>query len=158
MIDWRKGAVAGAAAGAVTAIPMAAQSVARMHPEFDLLRIMGFGLEGAAGPALGLALHLLVATALGAGFAAVVRKLPFGTCEARGVAFAVAVWLTAMMIVAPAAGAGLFALDAGMYAPLWSLGLHTVFGATLGFVFARRKGHWRDNGRPVVGALRYTHY
>ena len=158
MIDWRKGAVAGAAAGAVTAIPMAAQSVAGMHPEFDLLRIMGFGLDGAAGPALGLALHLIVSTALGAGFAAIARKLPGGTCEARGVIFAVAVWLAAMMLAAPAAGAGLFALEAGMYAPLWSLVLHAIFGATLGFVFARRKGHWREGSRPAEGALRYTHY
>ena len=42
-----------------------------------------------------------------------------------------------MLIVMPAAGAGLFGLNMGMMAPVMTLMLHAIYGAVLGFVFSR---------------------
>lgn len=46
-------------------------------------------------------------------------------------------WLAMMIMIMPVAGAGLFGMNFGVAAPMMTLMMHLVFGAVLGWVFAR---------------------
>jgi hypothetical protein len=97
------------------------------------------GLDPGAvsGPATGWLIHLLLGTVLwGSLFALLYPGLPGGSVM-KGIVFSVVPWLVTMLVLMPAADAGLFALRLGLAVPVATLILHAIFGAVLGVVYER---------------------
>jgi hypothetical protein len=82
---------------------------------------------------LGAMLHYLAGTiAFPLGYVVIGPVLP-GSLPVKGLAYGVAVWLVAMLVVFPATGAGLFMSNmVGLDAVIASLIGHLIYGAVLG--------------------------
>lgn len=65
-----------------------------------------------------------------------------GGTVARGIGIGVVGWLAMMIALMPMAGGGIFglAMPSGVMVPVATLILHLIFGAVLGFSFAKLKG------------------
>ncbi|MGE0430583.1 MAG: DUF6789 family protein, partial [Hydrogenophaga sp.] len=63
--------------------------------------------------------------------------LPGKGAVAKGALFGVLGWLMMMLLVMPMMGMGMFAMSMGMMAAGMTLVLHIIFGAVLGFVYAK---------------------
>ncbi len=130
-----KGLVAGFVATVVLSAAMVAKQMMGLMPELDVAMMLT-SMLGLPDVALGWVMHFMIGTvAWGILFAIVVGYIP-GSPVVRGILFGVAAWLMMMIAVMPMAGAGLFGLQLGLMAPLATLMLHVLFGATLGSVFA----------------------
>ena len=92
------------------------------------------GLPASRG--VGWLLHFLVGIVLwGLLFVALNSAMPGGSQTVKGIVFSIAAWLLMMIIPMPMAGAGLFAVNLGIGAPIATLILHIIFGAVLGAVY-----------------------
>ncbi|MBL8593695.1 MAG: hypothetical protein JNK01_13505 [Devosia sp.] len=135
-----KGLVAGFVATVVLSAAMVAKQMMGLMPELDVATMLT-SMLGLPDVALGWVMHFMIGTvAWGVAFAVVVPYLP-GSLVMRGVLFGIAAWLMMMIAVMPMAGAGLFGLQLGIMAPLATLMLHILYGATLGAVFAAMPDH-----------------
>jgi len=64
----------------------------------------------------------------------------------QGIILGLIGWLVMMVVIMPMAGAGLFALNLGIMAPIMTATLHVIFGAALGYVFSLLIGRTRTAG------------
>lgn len=107
-------------------------------PALDPAKLVGrvahVGVIG--GWAIFLAIAIL---AWGLVFVWVYPRLP-GRPAARGALFGAGVWLLVMLVLAPLAGAGLFAWRFGWIAPAFVLVFDLMYGAILGAAYARLAG------------------
>lgn len=130
-----KGLVAGFVATVVLSAAMVAKQMMGFMPDLDVATMLT-SMLGLPDVALGWVMHFMIGTvAWGILFSVVGPRLP-GSPVMRGVLFGIAAWLMMMIAVMPMAGAGLFGLQLGVMAPLATLMLHVLFGATLGAAFA----------------------
>lgn len=130
-----KGILAGFIATAVLSVLMVMKAMMGMMPDLNVITMLTTML-GATNPAIGWVMHFMIGTVIWGGlFAAIQDRLPGGSVIVRGVIFGIGAWLLMMVAVMPMAGAGLFGLRFGMAAPVMTLLLHVVFGATLGAVY-----------------------
>nr|WP_293039987.1 DUF6789 family protein [Paraburkholderia sp.] len=89
-------------------------------------------------PMVGWLAHFMIGTvAWGILFALLYRLLPGYTPLRKGMSFSVLAWIMMMVGPMPMAGAGLFGLNLGIMAPVMTLVLHLIWGATLGFTFGQ---------------------
>jgi hypothetical protein len=130
-----RGMIAGFFATLVLSTLMVMKAMMGMMPQLNIITMLS-AMFGSNSPALGWLLHFMIGTVMwGALFALVQERLPGTTLTLRGISFGIAVWLVMMIAVMPMAGAGFFGLHFGIAAPLMTLMLHMVFGATLGASF-----------------------
>lgn len=66
----------------------------------------------------------------------------------KGIILGLIAWLLMMLLVMPMAGAGLFTMNLGIMAPAMTLILHVIFGAVLGYSYARL---------PIIGTTAPVH-
>jgi Family of unknown function (DUF6789) len=137
-----KGMIAGFAATVVLSVLMVMKSMMGVMPEMNaigMLTGMAHQFMGTpATPLVGWLLHFMIGGfAWGILFAALVRVIPGKSPTIKGMVFGTAAWLLMMVMVMPMAGAGLFAVNLGIGAPIATLMLHWVFGAVLGGVYAK---------------------
>lgn len=127
--------LAGFVATVVLSAAMVAKQMMRLMPELDVATMLT-SMLGLPDVTLGWVMHFMIGTiAWGVAFAIATPYLP-GSPVLRGILFGIAAWLMMMIAVIPMAGAGLFGLQLGIIAPLATLMLHILYGATLGAVFA----------------------
>lgn len=110
-------------------------------PMMDMPRLIA-GIAGVPdSPSLAWILHFVVGT-VGYGLAIKIAAgaLPGKSLVKLGMGIAVLGWLILMLVLMPMAGAGLFAMNLGAMAPIMTLILHLVFGAVLGWTYARLRG------------------
>lgn len=89
-------------------------------------------------PAVGWVMHFMIGTILWGGLFGAFNHLVAGKTElGKGIWFSSAAWLLMMILVMPMAGAGIFGLNIGIMAPVATLMLHLIFGAVLGYVYAK---------------------
>ncbi|WP_051997637.1 DUF6789 family protein [Paraglaciecola polaris] len=81
------------------------------------------------------------AFAWGGAFAVFNRALPGRSQIGKGIVLGIGAWLLMMIGPMPMSGAGLFGLSIGIMAPIMTLILHIVFGAVMGFTFAKLLGN-----------------
>ena len=133
--------VAGFIATVVLSLLMAMKSMMGIMPELDVVAMLGTmaqDMMGMGGPTVGWVLHFMIGTvAWGILFALLYKSLPGSSPVAKGISFGILAWLMMMVGPMPMAGAGLFGMNFGMMAPLMTLVLHIIFGAVMGFAFAR---------------------
>lgn len=129
------GFVAGVGAAGAISLLIIAKSLIGIERQLELIgmpsRMLGVGLGSAW------AIHFAIGAVWGLVFAFAIRWLPGKSYAQRGVEFGVLIWLLMMLIVMPAAGAGLFGLNLGIGSPITTFALHAVFGAALGSFFRR---------------------
>lgn len=136
MNKWMAGASAGFVATVALSAMMLAKSAMGLMPRLDMIGMMSGMMN--TGATVAWVVHFMIGT-LGYGlvFAALAAKLPGGNYAARGAVLGAVGWLVMMVAVMPMAGAGLFGMDLGIMAPAMTLILHLIFGAVLGWTFAR---------------------
>jgi len=137
-----KGIIAGLAATVVLSVLMVAKAMMGVMPEMNAIKMltgMAHHLMGTpATPLVGWLLHFMIGSVIwGILFALLVKYIPGGSPTIKGMVFGTAAWLLMMVMVMPMAGAGLFAVNLGIGAPVATLMLHWVFGAVLGSVYAK---------------------
>lgn len=132
-----KGMLAGFAATVVLSALMVMKTAMGVMPALDLPRMIA-GMMGQSNmPALGWAAHFMIGIVLyGVAIVLLDQRLP-GSHTVRGMIVSAGGWLVMMTMLMPMAGAGLFALDLGLMAPVMTLMLHLIFGAVLGAVYGR---------------------
>jgi hypothetical protein len=139
----KNGLTAGFVATVVLSLLMMARHSLGIAPQLDLIAMLAGMFGKMTGtppdPLIGWLVHFFVGTVLwGIAYAAVQAALA-GSPTVRGMSFGVAAWLLMMAIVMPLAGAGLFGTRLGIEAPVLTLVMHLVFGATLGVVYVRKR-------------------
>ena len=131
-----RGMLAGFIATVVLSILMMMKAMMGMMPQLDIITMLSV-MFGTHSPDIGWLVHFMIGTIVWGGLFAVLQdRLPGTTATLRGVVFGIAAWFLMMVVVMPMAGAGFFGLHFGIAAPLMTLMLHMVYGATLGASFA----------------------
>lgn len=133
--------VAGFIATVVLSLLMVMKTMMGIMPELDVVSMLGRmaqDMMGMGGPKVGWLLHFMIGTvAWGILFALLYRALPGGSPVRKGISFGILAWLMMMVGPMPMAGAGLFGMHFGPMAPMMTLVLHIIFGATMGYAFVR---------------------
>jgi hypothetical protein len=138
MAEAIKGIVAGALATTVVSGVVLLQGVVGVAPQLGLIGLLLRALDAPPDLVLGWLLHFLMGSILGGLlFAWLEPRLEADSSLKRGVLFALGLWLFFMLVVMPAAGAGLFGFGLSPLAPLAILLLHLVYGLVLGWTFGR---------------------
>lgn len=132
------GFLAGFAATIVLSIFMMMKDMMGMMPEMNVIAMLT-KMSGASTPAMGWLMHFMIGTVVWGGlFALLQDRIPGSNTVIRGILFGIGAWVLMMVMVMPMAGAGLFGMNFGMAAPVMTLMLHMIFGATLGAVYSWR--------------------
>lgn len=136
MNQYLRGLIAGLVATAVLSGLMMVKGMMGVMPELDIIAMLSMKMGGAV--AMGWMGHFIIGgVGYGIGFALLRGVLPGGSLVAKGIVLGVLGWLVMMVLMMPMMGSGLFAMSMGMMAPVMTLVLHIIFGAVLGFVFAK---------------------
>lgn len=139
MARYAKGVFAGFVATTVLSVFMVMKQMMGMMPQLDVVTMLTT-MTGASSPLVGWGMHFMIGSIFWGGlFAAFQDHLPGSSVTLRGVIFGIGAWLLMMVMVMPMAGAGLFGLGLGIAAPIMTLMLHMVFGATLGAVYGWKR-------------------
>lgn len=106
-------------------------------PDLDVIAMIA-GMMG-AGALLGWIAHFMIGAVYGLVFATVSRPGTTGSIVMQGIGLGIVGWLVMMIVLMPMTGGGLFglAMPSGMMVPVATLMLHVIFGAVLGFSFAK---------------------
>ena len=131
------GIIAGLIATFVLSALMLLKGTMGMMPDLDVISMIA-GMMG-AGAVMGWAAHFMIGAVYGLVFATASRPGTTGSVVAQGVVLGIAGWLVMMVVLMPMVGGGMFglAMPSGMMIPVATLMLHILFGAVLGFSFAR---------------------
>jgi hypothetical protein len=136
MSDVVKAMLAGAVATAVLSLVMVLFSVTGFEVQLEPTRLLLTLLDAPSNYALGWFLHLIIGSVvLGGLFAHIEPRLGVDTHTKSGILYGVIVWLVAMLVFMPAAGAGYFGFQLSVFAPLVMLGLQVLYGAVLGLTY-----------------------
>ena len=91
-------------------------------PELDLPKMIASMMGSADTPMLGLAVHFMIGiVGYGLAIALLNDRLPGASPTVHGVIIGIVGWLLMMVMVMPMAGAGLFAMNMGLMAPMMTL-------------------------------------
>ncbi len=136
MSNITRGMVAGFAATLALSAIMVMKSIMGLMPELDVIAMLS-GMMGTSATG-GWIAHFVIGTVLfGIGFALMFHRIPGDNPVIKGILFATGAWLVMMIAVMPMAGAGMFGLSLGIMAPVMTFMLHLIYGAVLGFTYAR---------------------
>lgn len=136
MTNMGRGIGAGLAATAVLSMIMVAKGMMGLMPQLDVISMLSSMMNTA--PVFGWIMHFMIGMlAWGLGFVVFHRYLPGKSDLSKGISFGIAAWAMMMLAIMPMAGAGIFGLKMGMVAPVMTLMLHAIYGAVLGFVYAK---------------------
>ncbi|GAC24271.1 hypothetical protein GMES_1975 [Paraglaciecola mesophila KMM 241] len=140
-----KGIIAGFVGTLVLTGLMMVKKNMGVMPELDPIHMMSTMAAEKMGTQISLTtgwiMHFVLGSvAWGGAFAVFNGILPGGSQVARGMTFGILAWLLMMIGPMPMSGAGLFGLSMGIMAPVMTLILHLVFGAAMGFTFAKLLG------------------
>ena len=144
----QKGLASGLAATLVISGLELIKGATGVLPYIEFPRLLAAMLGAPGNELLGWAAHFAAGTlVLGPLFAMLCPRLPTDTPESKGVLFAVCAWVVMMLTIAPLSGVGFFGVISGFWSPVWTLALHIVFGASMGFVWSRLNERERRAGR-----------
>ncbi len=126
------GIVAGTVATVVLSLMMVLKGMMGVMPKLDIISMLA-GMMGASA-IVGWIMHFMVGAGYGLAFSQINSLLP-GNFVVKGIIIGILGWLVMMLMLMPMMGAGMFAMNMGMMAPVMTLLLHIIFGAVLGAVY-----------------------
>lgn len=133
-----KGLLAGLAATVVLSGLMVMKASLGVMPELDLPKMIAAMLGSPDSPMLGWAVHFAIGVVgYGLAMAFLNERLPGTSPTVHGVIIGLIGWLVMMIMLMPMAGAGMFAMNMGLMAPMMTLVLHFIFGAVLGWTYGK---------------------
>lgn len=133
-----RGLMAGLAATIVLSVLMVMKATMGVMPALDLPRMIAGMMGSPDAPMLGWGVHVMIGVVgYGLAMALLSDKLPGSNATVQGVLIGFVGWLLMMVMLMPMAGAGFFALAMGVMAPMMTLVLHLIFGAVLGWTYAK---------------------
>ncbi|MEO8441872.1 MAG: DUF6789 family protein [Betaproteobacteria bacterium] len=88
----------------------------------------------------GVAFVLIGSIVLGLAYAWVAPRMPVHSKLIKGLAFGLVVWLMMMLVLMPAAGAGMFGLNRGPIVPAFDLIIAMVYGLILAIMYVSGSG------------------
>jgi len=131
----KAGIISGFVATVVLSAFMVMKTMMGVMPELNAVKMLA-DMMGAP-MMMGWVAHFAIGTLVwGTLFALLVNKLPGGTVVSA-IIFSIGAWLMMMIGPMPMAGAGLFAMNMGMMAPIATLMLHLIFGVALGLTYKK---------------------
>lgn len=129
-----RGLLAGLAATIALSLVLLLKQALGVMPQLNLVlelaRALGHDTAGA-----GWAANFVVGVLCWGSLFPFVERRMFFAHWINGLLFSSVVWLGVMLVVMPAAGAGLFGLQLGIVTPTLTLFLHWIYGAALGEVY-----------------------
>ncbi len=128
------GIIAGLIATLVLSLLMMLKGMMGVMLDLDVITMLSAMMGTTA--AIGWIIHFMIGAGYGAAFVPLEGVLP-GSVIVKGIVLATVGWIMMMIVVMPMAGSGLFAVNMGVMAPVATLMLHVIFGAGLGFSYAR---------------------
>ena len=128
-----KGISAGLVATIVLSLLMIMKAKMGLMPDLNVIKMLASKMGGAL--AMGWMAHVVIGLGYGVIFSLFSNNIPTSSPVSKGMILGVVGWLMMMLIIMPMMGAGLFAQNMGMKAPIMTLMLHLIFGAVLGFSF-----------------------
>lgn len=142
MLDYRTGLAAGLIATLFLSAIMVIKSALGLMPHVNAIAMLAGLAHARLGlphtPLTGWILHFIIGTVIwGIAFAWFRCRFQSINAVVAGVLFSIGAWLAMMLVLMPLAGAGLFGLAIGAPAPVATLVLHLIYGATLGWSFQR---------------------
>lgn len=135
MNKYAAGLIGGLVAAVVQSAIMLMKSGMGLMPQLDVIAMLSTMMGTTT--AVAWIAHFMIGAVWGVSFAALASKIPTGPSWVRGMVFLIAPWLAMMVVVMPMAGAGLFGMNMGIMAPIVTLVLHLIFGAVMGFTYAK---------------------
>lgn len=137
-----RGMVAGFIATVVLSILMIMKTLMGVMPQLDVISMLAnilnnwFGLPGTA--VVGWIIHFIVGTVMyGIAYALLDGVLPGNSQTIKGIVLGLIGWAIMMIVLMPMVGQGFFAMNIGIMAPIATLVLHIIFGAVLGWTYAK---------------------
>ena len=127
------GMIAGVVATVVLSAMMVMKSMMGVMPELDIIHMLA-GMIGAS-TIVGWIMHFMVGVGYGIAFSQINGMLPSNNIMVKGIIIGILGWFMMMVALMPMMGAGMFAINMGMMAPVMTLVLHVIFGAVLGFAY-----------------------
>jgi uncharacterized membrane protein YagU involved in acid resistance len=138
MRDIPRGMLAGLAATVVLSLLMVMKAMMGLMPQLDIAKMLAGTTGSPDMPFIGWILHFAIGiVGYGVAIAMLDSKLPGTSRVGHGVMLGVIGWLIMMVVLMPMVGAGPFAINMGIMAPMMTLVLHLIFGAVLGGVYGR---------------------
>jgi hypothetical protein len=138
MSDVVKAMAAGGVATAALSVVMLLIEATGFAPQLELPRLLLNVLDAHSDYILGWIAHAAVGSVvLGGIFAHVEPRLGADSHTKSGILYGVIVWLVMMLVFMPAAGAGYFAFQLSIGAPLVMLGLQVLYGGVLGWTYGK---------------------
>ncbi len=132
-----KGLLAGLAATVVLSALMVMKAMMGMMPALDLPKLIAGMMGHPDNPMLGWAVHFMIGI-VGYGIAITLLAHRLGSsATVSGIIIGVIGWLVMMVMLMPMAGGGMFGMAMGVMAPVMTLVLHIIFGAVLGWTYAK---------------------
>jgi uncharacterized membrane protein YagU involved in acid resistance len=129
---------AGLAATVVLSLLMVVKAMMGLMPQLDIAKMLAGTMGSPDMPLIGWILHFAIGiVGYGVAIAMLDSKLPGTSRVGHGVMLGVIGWLIMMVVLMPMVGAGPFAINMGIMAPMMTLVLHLIFGAVLGWVYGR---------------------
>jgi len=128
-----KGISAGLVATIVLSLLMIMKAKMGLMPDLNVIKMLASKMGGAL--AMGWMAHVVIGLGYGVIYSLFSNNIPTSSPVSKGMILGVVGWLMMMLIIMPMMGAGLFAQNMGMKAPIMTLMLHLIFGAVLGFSF-----------------------
>lgn len=142
MPNYRAGLAAGLIATLFLSVLMIVKSALGLIPHVNAIALLAGVAHARLGlphtPLTGWILHFIIGTVIWGIFFTWFRYW-FQSINAvlAGVLFSIGAWLAMMLVLMPLAGAGLFGHAIDAPAPVTTLILHLIYGATLGWSFQR---------------------
>ena len=128
------GVIAGLVATIVLSTMMIVKGKMGVMPELNIISMLA-GMMGASA-IVGWLMHFMVGLGYGVAFSQINGLLP-GNYIVKGIIIGILGWFVMMLMLMPMMGAGIFAMNMGMMAPVMTLVLHIIFGAVLGLVYKK---------------------
>jgi hypothetical protein len=142
MNSYARGMVAGLIATLVLSAIMVMKSMMGLMSQLDVIALISNMANNymslPRSPVTGWSIHFMVGILVyGLGFVLLHSVLPGRTETVKGISLAILGWAIMMLILMPMAGKGLLGLSIGIIAPIATFILHIIFGAVLGWTYAK---------------------
>ena len=135
MISFKNALTAGCVATVVVGSALVMKNAMKLLPDVHLAQTLSSVFDGSL-VAGGVAFFVIWAVIFGLAYAWLAPLIPVRSNQMKGIVFGFGVWLVMMLVLMPAAGAGVFALHRSATVAAFHLVLMLVYGSVLAALYS----------------------